>query len=78
VKIYVAAVVEALRKNRKDRMKLSLSPKLMVFSGKRKDRMKLSLPPKLMVFSGKRKDRMKLSLPPKLMVFSEFHPPLEC
>ncbi len=35
---------------RKDRMKLSLPPKLMVFSGKRKDRMKLSLPPKLMVF----------------------------
>jgi hypothetical protein len=30
VKIYVAAV-EALRKNRKDKMKLSLPPKLMVF-----------------------------------------------
>jgi hypothetical protein len=31
VKIYVAARVEALRKKRKHRMKLSLSPKLMVF-----------------------------------------------
>jgi hypothetical protein len=32
VKIYVTAV-EALRKKRKDRMKLSLPPKLMVFGG---------------------------------------------
>jgi len=33
VKIYVAAAaVEALRKKRKDRMKLNLLPKLMVFS----------------------------------------------
>jgi len=31
VKIYVAAAVEALRKKRKDRMKLSLPPKLMIF-----------------------------------------------
>jgi hypothetical protein len=31
-KIYVAAVEAALRGKRKDRMKLSLPPKLMVFS----------------------------------------------
>jgi hypothetical protein len=31
VKIYVAAAVEALRKKRKDRMKLSLPPKSMGF-----------------------------------------------
>jgi hypothetical protein len=56
---------------RKDRMKLSLLPKLMVFC--KEILLKLSMKNVCSSsgrLSGKRKDRMKLSLPPKkLMVF---------
>jgi hypothetical protein len=51
----------------KDRMKLSLSPELMVFE-KWKDRMKLSLSPELMVFE-KWKTGWNSVYHPELMVF---------